>query len=55
MGTLLSPDERFNGPSRNELDNLFLKILGYNREEVILCPISLFVCFGKCSYYDTFC
>lgn len=39
LGTLVPADERFNGPSGNVLDELFLKPLGYSREDSWLCDL----------------
>jgi uracil-DNA glycosylase len=39
LGTLVPADEKFNGPSGKALDELFLKPLGYKREDVWLCDL----------------
>lgn len=39
LGKLNPADERFNGPSGKVLDELFLKPLGYSREDAWLCDL----------------
>jgi len=39
LGKLIPADNRFNGPSGIALDELFLKPLGYTREDVWLCDL----------------
>src|SRR5665647_416779 len=39
LGKLIPADERFNGPSGKVLDDLFLKPLGYNRDDAWLCDL----------------
>lgn len=39
LGTLIPADERFNGPSGNVLDEMFLKPFGYTREDAWLCDL----------------
>ncbi len=39
VGKLMPADARFNGPSGNVLDDLFLSPLGYNREDAWLCDL----------------
>jgi uracil-DNA glycosylase len=39
LGKLIPADKRFNGPSGNALDELFLKPLGYTREDTWLCDL----------------
>lgn len=39
LGKLIPADKRFNGPSGNALDELFLKPLGYSREDAWLCDL----------------
>ncbi len=39
LGTLVPADKNFNGPSGNALDELFLKPLGYTRDDAWLCDL----------------
>jgi len=39
LGRLVPADERFNGPSGKVLDDLFLRPLGYNRDDAWLCDL----------------
>lgn len=39
LGTLVPADQKFNGPSGNALDELFLKPLGYTRDDAWLCDL----------------
>jgi len=39
LGTLIPANENFNGPSGKVLDNLYLKPLGYSREDAWLCDL----------------
>lgn len=39
IGKLIPADKRFNGPSGNALDELFLKPLGYPRKDAWLCDL----------------
>lgn len=39
LGKLIPADKKFNGPSGNALDELFLKPLGYTRDDAWLCDL----------------